>query len=337
MRMGRRVRRPWKIVLVAVVLAGLIGWVVASRTQRMTTKTRNAPEEQQSAALPRPTAATPPTPVAPGTRVPSATELDRDEEAQRKASAVIAASRAAYLACRTYEDDGTLDTVFRGDSGHHVEKQFHTAFAGPNAVRFAYREADDEFGHGEFFQLIATDAGAYVYVPWGDAGAEQESSLGAAVASFAGISSRLSVYILPLLPSELRLRGALDLPEPRADGSEEIDGVLCDRIDAVERRADGTPKSRLRVWIARDDHLIRRMTEDEVENQDDRRRAEAEHPETLAKLEAVLAEAGVSSEEIDKLRRHDSDPLNTFDTVTYHPMCNRPIAPQALRVTDGSL
>jgi hypothetical protein len=194
--------------------------------------------------------------------------------------------------------------VFRADAGFTRTKEFRTVFAGPGAIRFAYRELPSEFNPEEFNQLVVGDAGTYSY-SFHAAAPERGGSLEMAVAGMTGISGGLVIDILPLLQTGLSVPSALDMEDARVIGAEDVDGTPCDIIEAVSRPA---APEHVRVWIAQSDSLIRRLSEDDV----------------------------VPAEELRKMGSSD-DPHSTFTTVTFHPKCNEPVAPESLRATDGSL
>lgn len=250
---------------------------------------------------------------------------DAGDDAERQAQEILADSRAAYASCDTYEDRGTYDCVFRGDAGFSQEKTFHTTFAGPGAIRFAYRESPSEFFGGEFTELVASDAGVFTDFH-GSEGREVEDSLELAVAGLTGVSDGLVGAVLPLLPQVgLHVRTALDVARPRLSGAEEIEGTLCDRIEGVELRRDGSPGVRVRLWIGHDDGLLRQRTEDDVWNDDDVR--EAQQAMAMIPLDSSVAD----------LRDRVVEPLSMFAAITFHPKCNEPVLPESLRATDGSL
>ena len=144
--------------------------------------------------------------------------------------------------------------------------------------------------------------------------------------------------MIPLLPSGVDTPSALDVSEPRIAGTEVIEGTLCDVIEAVEPRSDGTTRVHIRIWIAREDGLVRRRSVDDVWNEDDARRVLMSREEVEATA-SRLRDAGMAETFIEQVREslQKVKPLSMFSTVTYHPRCNEPIAPGSLRATDGSL
>jgi len=255
--------------------------------------------------------------------------LDAGDEAEQQARRIIADSRAAYAACDTYEDDGTYDSVFRGEAGFSEETEFHTAVAGPGAIRFAYRDLPTEFGHAGLAQLVASDSGVLFYDPWGNE-PERMQSLDDAVGAFMGVSKGLTGSVLPLLPLGLTYKGALYVHDARVVGTEEIDGTMCDVIDAVRRYGPLRLPENVRIWIAQSDSLIRRLSADAVQSATEGR-------QMRDLVTAELREAGVWEVLFDSMPVPSTEALSTFETTTFHPKCNEPIAPESLRATDGSL
>jgi hypothetical protein len=243
--------------------------------------------------------------------------LDASDPAEHKARTILGVARAAYSACDTYEDEGTYDISFRGDAGFSKEGKFHTVFAGPNRVRFAYRQHEDVRGpHDEFMQLIADDAGAEVTSPWRDA--PEHATLDLAIAGLTGGAGGVPTAVVPLLPAGLNVRSALDLERPHAVGTEDVDGETCDLLEAERDH------SRIKIWISQRDFLVRRITEDGFT-------PAAELPPLPAGVLAMFAEAGHPQPHF--VQRD----LSTFEVTTFHPRCNEPIAAGAFQATDGSL
>jgi hypothetical protein len=155
-----------------------------------------------------------------------------------------------------------------------------------------------------------------------------QESLSAAVVTLAGVSSGLSVAILPLLQAGIDARSALDVTEPRLTGHDEIEGTICDRLEGARCDSCGDAGAHVQIWIARTDSMIRRVVEDFVVNPDDR---------SWATMEASMRDAGASDAQIARIHELSKKPFSTLETVTYHPRCNETIAPEALQAKDASL
>lgn len=133
-------------------------------------------------------------------RVSLSREQDAENEdlAATAARQIIARSRAAYAACTTYEDQGTVDIASRGKHPHLEQIVFRTVFAGPQAVRIANRELPGEFNGEMLTQVIVNDAGAESVGPFSDKPDNLENLEGA-MSAMGGVSGGLTTDILPLL------------------------------------------------------------------------------------------------------------------------------------------
>lgn len=223
-----------------------------------------------------------------------------------RAVRILRASRAAYAACATYEDDGRMETTFRGKSGHSQVTKFRTAFAGPDHLRFAYLDLSTEYFPARLTELIADETGVRTATSWqGNVRRKQESSLTAAAGALAGVSHGLTAAILPMLPSGIDGGGAsLDMTDAVDVGTEDVDREPCDVIEGIRR------STHVRIWIARHGSLIRRVTEDTTLSED-QLRAEVDAPNVTA------------------------GGLSTFVDTTFHPRCGGAIDPRDLRESDS--
>jgi hypothetical protein len=323
------------VILGGLGAAGLAAWLALALT-RSPAPPAPSGVEFDVPRLPGPVvvASAQPTPLPAGSAEGSS--LDAGDAAEQQARRIIADSRAAYAACDTYEDDGTYDMVFRGDAGFSQETEFRTVVAGPGAIRLAYRDLPTEFHDAKLTQLIASDSGVLVYNPWSDE-PETVGSLSLAIGALRGVSHGLSGAVLPLLPIGVDTPDALSMHDARVVGTEEIDGTTCDVIEGERRYGPLALPARVRIWIAQDDSLIRRLSEDNVRSAEDSRKLAAVRPPMPDSIVEMSREAGVSEADIEGLRSRMEGPLSTFDTITFHPKCNEPVAPLSLRATDGSL
>ena len=199
------------------------------------------------------------------------------------ATRILTGSRAAYAACATYEDDGVFD-IWSAGWGFHETGTFRTVFAGPQALRFAYRQWTPPGSRAFWLQVVADDAGVrFTIGP--DQRAQEAKSLNQGIAALTGVSHGLAAFVTALLPTGVRARPVLDVSDARVVTYGDLDGTTCDLIDAM------WAGYREQLWIARSDSLIRR----------------------------VVLEVG------------------SVTTADYRPRCNQPIAPDALRGSDGGL
>lgn len=247
-----------------------------------------------------------PQPSAPACPCPAAAG-DAGNPAPQKARTVLAVSRAAYSACRTYADEGAWDTVHGGES-HHWLETFRTAFAGPNRLRFTWGRGD---------QLIVSDAGV------SDDGVKQiehDWALARLIRAPAGWGTS----VIPLLPIGLEFEdgtSTLDLDDPRAVGIENVDGETCDVVEGLRprERDEGRSHRQVKMWISQRDHLVRRFTEDFF----------MPAAEVRVMNERLIREGAMKPRLDDAGRSKSEDDLSSFEVVIFHPRCNEPIAADA--------
>jgi hypothetical protein len=271
---------------------------------------------------------------------------DAGEVAFQEATKILAGSRAAYAACRTYEDTGTHDSLDRADPHDREIIDFHTVFAGPHALRFAYRWRSSR-QQGDLTQLFADATGfRSIIMDYGHTRPDQDDSLGGALGAQRGTSRGLTTAIIPLLTFADGMESDLDLvQDARWMGEEDVGGTACDAIEGSEHLGTRPVATHIKVWIARSDALIRQVTRDLVETEAYRAWSETMMAHAWASREATmrafLRDAGRSDAEIESTVedwRMPRFPLRSpFTTITYHPRCNQPISPEALRATDGGL
>jgi hypothetical protein len=107
----------------------------------------------------------------------------------------------------------------------------------------------------------------------------------------------------------------------------DIDGEPCDEVEALVI-GGMPPPTRVRIWIAQSDSLVRRISRD--------LEATVEQTEAIVHgAEAEMREAGLLVVQVDGIGAPSA--LSTFELTTFHPRCNEPVAPKMIRATDGSL
>ncbi|MCX5742806.1 MAG: redoxin domain-containing protein [Proteobacteria bacterium] len=163
------------------------------------------------------------------------------------ASEIVAATLAIYAKARTYEDAGEVTSTFESQTD---VRPFATAFdRAANQFRFEYRS-----DHPTSTYVIWSD-GAHAYTAWSvrpptvDHGPDLERALAAATGVSRGAALTIPSLLLPGA-----IRGRALASDARLVGSEPLDGQPCWQLAS----ADDAAKI---VWIDRDRHLIRRITE----------------------------------------------------------------------------
>jgi hypothetical protein len=245
--------------------------------------------------------------------------------ARLRAMRIIRGSRAAYAACATYEDDGRLETTFRGEAAHIQVTKFRTTFAGPGRLRFAYLDLATEYFPPRLTQLIADETGVRSATSWlGEVSREQEGSISAAAAAFGGVSQGLTGAILPMLRTGIDgLGDSLDMTDAVRVPNEDVEGESCDVVEGVR----GT--TRVRIWIASRDSFIRRITEDTTLSEDELRATGASLPERLHNPARSDCDAAVGAPNAT------ADGLSFFVDTIFHPRCGGAVDPRALQESDS--
>jgi outer membrane lipoprotein-sorting protein len=167
---------------------------------------------------------------------------------------------ATYRALSTYSDKGTsIVRLGRVDSTYTIE--FETLFKRPDKLRFAWTQRNNHTpGYKQSAVIWSDGATAWALASFRGNKPEQKKNLDAAVAAATGASWGTANKIPRLLSDEV---GGLRLDEikgSRVSGPDTADGVEC--VVIVGYLAIGTEReTERRVWIGREDHLIRRIEE----------------------------------------------------------------------------
>jgi outer membrane lipoprotein-sorting protein len=167
--------------------------------------------------------------------------------------------REVYATCSSYQDEGTVETVFvRQGKERTVTQDFETAFVRPDRFYFGYSQQD------EFEMLSETLVRVSRYVIWSNAdgvstwwtvrpGIRRWTSVQQAVWAARGVSSAASTRTSSLQIPEVRWEALLDVASASILGEETLGGVPCWRIEAR------SGESRFPVWIDQEQHLLRQV------------------------------------------------------------------------------
>ncbi len=185
---------------------------------------------------------------------PSAPAAPPDDVAGLSADDLLARMVQRYAAARSYEDRGSVTTVFTRDDGRSFTtgRRFRTAFVRPDEFRF---EFVDELDMAVTKRFIVWKHGLAVRRFWDPHGdVEYPSSLSLALAGATGVSSG-SAHVVPrlLLPDEVGGRSLADMTRLERLEDADCDGAPCARIAgfyAGERRT---------IWIELGTLLLRRI------------------------------------------------------------------------------
>jgi hypothetical protein len=172
------------------------------------------------------------------------------------AEEIIRRMAQVYAECRTYEDTGSVKTVFiEDDRRRTVIKPFSTAYVRPDRFRFEFldRQGEEEWDR---YIVHSDPTGTRT---WWDVrpGVENEEDLSLAIAGATGVSSGSAGEIATLL-----LPGAIwGCPVTALKGwklleERECDGGTCYRVEGG--RQGEHPRV---LWIGKNDLLLRKIEE----------------------------------------------------------------------------
>jgi outer membrane lipoprotein-sorting protein len=181
----------------------------------------------------------------------------RGDASDVEAAGLLKQVIATYHSLSTYSDRGTaIVHMTSSDSVYKIE--FETLFKRPNKVRFAWTlEFNHTPGHKQTGVIWCDGETAWTWYSFRDNNLERKANLEAAMASATGASWGTAPNILELLVD--RFQEMIRLDERAAfkiAGKDLANGVECMKLVGTETDGD-----ELKVWIGREDHLIRRVQE----------------------------------------------------------------------------
>lgn len=172
---------------------------------------------------------------------------------------ILQESADAYAHLRTYSDTGVVS-----ETPDYGDLAFETTFERPDHVRFAFKDGHP-FVLLRFFTIehILRSNGQRV-TTWTistdqDSVERIEPSLASGVAGATGVSRGSAHHIATLLmphlwDAEAFGSSVLALAQPKLMEDASIDGIVCRHVSGMLKR--GTS---IDIWIARSDHLVRRI------------------------------------------------------------------------------
>src|SRR5712692_9861378 len=161
------------------------------------------------------------------------------EESNKKAlSATDIMQRMAetYKSCKSYQDSGTVTTIFHHKDGkqHESLKPFTTAFVRPDRFRFEFKDSFD--GH-KWHRYIVWARGKEIRTWWDiRSKLEQHDSLAFGLAGPTGVSGG-SAHTIPalLLPEQILGSRLTNLTEPKRLDDADLMRIACYRVQGKER------------------------------------------------------------------------------------------------------
>jgi len=176
------------------------------------------------------------------------------------ADSVFKKSQFAYAHLKTYLDSGKIVQSFSNlEHPHKTAKLFKTAYADNGDFNFEYYDLDASYS------LYTINRTANVVKTWWGVTnkIETPAKLATPLATALGVSARSSTMIPALLLTvdfgeKTNLYHTIKTPVLVAD--EVVNGVTCYKVAGTER--DG--QSKITIWIAKTDFLIRKIETDVV-------------------------------------------------------------------------
>ncbi len=174
-------------------------------------------------------------------------------EAARKFLAEVART---YASCRSYRDEGIVETVYVKEGGDQTRRlSFSTRFVRPDRFRF-------EYGHHD------SDQYAPACIIWQKRDRVRDwqvslkpqavGELSFAIAGATGVSSG-SAHTIPclLIPNVCLTLGLSELDDIALAGEETLDGTVC-----VKLKGNKSNLTRITLWVERESRLVRKIVEE---------------------------------------------------------------------------
>ncbi|MBI5864772.1 MAG: hypothetical protein HZB38_09735 [Planctomycetes bacterium] len=176
------------------------------------------------------------------------------------ASEILKKMRRVYAECKSYQDEGTTQTVISGDGREFTNNMtFKTRFVRPDRFRFEFR-ARSHPDSGPWNLYVVWARGDKIQSWWTvRPEVEKHRSLERALAGPTGISSGSAVNIPGLLMTDMNWGSGLRQVRaagPVRDGT--INGSSCWQIDVEQPAAAGNKTT---LWIDPKSLLILRIVE----------------------------------------------------------------------------
>ncbi|MFA7231930.1 MAG: M56 family metallopeptidase, partial [Victivallaceae bacterium] len=183
---------------------------------------------------------------------------------------IIAKMAETYAKCKTYQDSGTVKTIFFQDTGERVEeKPFTTAFVRPDLFRFEYKEKVDSFLKEKPCYIVwrkGDEVLTWFYATNPNI-VTKATSLSFGLAGATGVSSGSAHTIPALLLSEAGGSKLSDLKETKLleDGS--FDNSKCFRVQGkfiYKNDNANVIRKPTTIWIDKNTLLVRKIDEENV-------------------------------------------------------------------------
>lgn len=200
-----------------------------------------------------------------GTPVPIIAAVVHPRSASPRAAEVLAQSRAAYAALRSYADTGSVVNEFGSSAGQPLSERhrFRTLFRRPRSFVFDFLKKG-----GDRYVVWSDDQAFHSW--WKTTGVQYDYPKGQGAGAFSGGAAQTKgslVMIPPLLFTGAGLVGPMtQFGDAEEDGREAVNGHDCIRLVGVAKDVYPSGKEvnvrKVIVWIDAKSLLVRRVFED---------------------------------------------------------------------------
>ncbi len=182
--------------------------------------------------------------------------------ARSRAEDIIAKSKAAYAALKTYADTGMVESEYGNSS--IARHQFRTFFRSPRTFWFEFLK------EGDADRLVVWSDDQAFHAWWRTTGVQTDYPKGRGGAVFigSGYPTRGSInMVTPFLFPGAGLTGTLiELEDPSETGMEAVDGHQCHKVVGIAkttyRSGNQVNIRRTTVWIDAQSFLVRKVVEE---------------------------------------------------------------------------
>jgi hypothetical protein len=177
------------------------------------------------------------------------------------AEQILERSQAAYRNAESYQDSGTVETVYITNSRDRVgTTRFETAYVAPRAFRFESRMND--FGGEDVIYCLGQDEfGIKVWFSSNPEMMQAIDNIQEAIDAGAGVSRDTTGMIAGILFPGSKLGGDIvELTDAKRLGDESIDGVTYFKLQGFRWPNSGSPTT---LWVDIEQYLIRQVYEEQ--------------------------------------------------------------------------
>lgn len=177
------------------------------------------------------------------------------------AEQILERSRAAYRNATSYQDSGTVETVYITDSRERIgTTRFETAYVAPRAFRFESR-MNDFGGEDAVYRIGQDERGIEVWFSSNPEMVQAIDNIQEAIDTGAGVSRDTTSMIAGILFPGSRLGGDIvELTDAQRLGDESIYGVTYFKLQGFRWPNSGSPTT---LWVDTKQYLIRQVYEEQ--------------------------------------------------------------------------